>query len=65
MMLSLKEGQTTEQAVSESTKPDEHFFVNITLPKFVPKAQYKNGLGTSQLGARGVVDAKPQAAAAR
>jgi hypothetical protein len=54
LMLSLKEGQSTEQAVAEATRPDAGFFENVNLPKFVAKAKYKNGLGTSNLTASGV-----------
>ena len=57
MMVSLKEGQTIEQYVADATKPDAGFYAGVTLPRFIPRAEYRNGLGTSQLTARGVVDA--------
>lgn len=59
MMASLKEGQTIEQYVADATRPDARFFSSVTLPRFVPKAQYRNGLGASRFTARGVVDAPP------
>jgi hypothetical protein len=59
MMVSLKEGQSIEQYIADATRPDASFYKGIALAKFIPKAQYRHGLGASELTARGVIDAPP------
>ncbi|MDB5302719.1 MAG: hypothetical protein JWM97_268 [Phycisphaerales bacterium] len=51
-MLSMKQGQTIEQAVAEAMKPSAGFFEKTRVPGYVPKSQ--GGLGKSSLTAAGV-----------
>ena len=55
MMPMIKKGQSIEDAVAEAMKPTAYFFVDVTVPQLVPKAQFKDGMGKSQLTAKGVI----------
>lgn len=49
--ISLKQGQSVEQAVSDQMKPNARFYTNAHLPKYIPKPG--GGFGTTQLDASG------------
>lgn len=58
MLISLKEGQSINEAIAEQMKPTAKFYDGIRIPRFVPKVP--GGFGTSDLTASG---AKPVKAA--
>ncbi|HEX4796321.1 MAG TPA: Tudor-knot domain-containing protein [Humisphaera sp.] len=45
--MTLKQGQTIEQAVAEHMVPNAGFFQSLNIPAYLPRS--KNGLGTSKL----------------
>lgn len=54
-MITLKEGQSVQQAMEAQSKPDvESFFKGVTVPSYLAKAVDGMGVGTSSLGAKGV-----------
>ena len=57
-MITMKEGQTADQAVEADRAGSWKFFESASLPRYVPKAREKLGYGESQLGPSGPEDAK-------
>jgi len=55
-MLSLKEGQTVQQALAQYQKPNVKFFTQVKLPKYVARPHPSGAYGHSELSAKGVVD---------
>ena len=60
--LSLKQGQTAQEAVAEQMNPSPRFFAGVRIPRFIPKTP--GGFGASQLTATGAQPAKPNPPAA-
>jgi hypothetical protein len=54
--LSLKEGQTLQQALAPYQKPNVKFFTQVNLPKYVARPHPSGAYGHSELTAKGVVD---------
>ncbi|HOW70543.1 MAG TPA: hypothetical protein PKY77_08080 [Phycisphaerae bacterium] len=58
MMITLKEGQTANEAIEANRAGVWKFFETCPLPKFVPKARERLGYGESQLGPSGPEELK-------
>ncbi|MFN7768398.1 MAG: SHD1 domain-containing protein [Planctomycetaceae bacterium] len=56
--LSLKEGQTLQQALAQYQKPNVKFFTQVNLPRYVARPHPSGAYGHSELSAKGVVDRK-------
>jgi WD40 repeat protein len=54
--LSLKEGQTLQQALAPYQKPNVKFFTQVNLPKYVARPHPSGAYGHSELTIKGVVD---------
>jgi hypothetical protein len=52
--ISLKQGETVEQVLRRSERPNYSFFSNVELPKVLIKPTDANGLGQSKVGVTGV-----------
>ncbi|MEX1039390.1 MAG: SHD1 domain-containing protein [Pirellulaceae bacterium] len=52
--LQTKEGESTQAAVSKYTQPDPKYFVNVKIPPYLLKAEYRDGLGKSRVTAKGL-----------
>ena len=58
-ILTLSRGQTIEQALAEWMMPNTSFLMSVQIPKNIPKAKYKGGLGSTTLTERGIAPAPP------
>jgi hypothetical protein len=52
--IQLKEGETIEQVLRRSERPNYSFFEHVELPKMLIKPEKAEGLGSSQVGVAGV-----------
>jgi|GEM_PF-6800644 len=57
MFLSLKEGQSIDQAVNDAMKPSASFYQGIRIPKLIP--EQPDGFGVTPLSATGPQAARP------
>ncbi|MFN3189311.1 MAG: hypothetical protein ACE361_02220 [Aureliella sp.] len=52
--LSTKEGQSTQQAVTNHCQPYPAYFKGLTIPPHILKTEYQGGLGTSTITDNGM-----------
>ena len=55
--ISLKQGQTAQEAVAEQMKPSPRYFAGVRVPRHIPKTP--GGLGASDLTADGAKPVRP------
>jgi hypothetical protein len=53
-MLSIKDGESAQQAVNRTVKPSANIFTGALLPGRILKAEFRQGLGTSKITDKGL-----------
>ncbi len=52
--MTVREGESTQQAVNRFVRPSVDFFRNVALPAEILRPEYRSGLGTSDITATGI-----------